>query len=291
VRSWPRFRFNWSFLSATWRVNGSYFGNGLVFYINSNIDLFIIGRQMGAAALGYYQNARALTDEIRARIGIPLQRVLFPAFSVIQSDLPRFQEGVKRSGRLLALVVIPIGMGIAAVAEELVPVLYGSQWLEMIPILKIIAAGAGIRAATAVGIPIFNATNQVGLALRMNAIAAIAVVASILVGSLWGVIGVAYALLFGALLNVAVYRMALALIKLRTRDLWDILGTPIMASTLMIAAVAIARELLAEFHFAAIPQLAILVAIGVVSYGSVILLTARSHVTDFGFALGRLRQL
>ena len=55
----------------------------------------------------------------------PLQRVLFPAFSTLQNDPDRFRDAISRSCRLLALLFMPVGFGLAAVAPELVPVLYG----------------------------------------------------------------------------------------------------------------------------------------------------------------------
>jgi len=278
VRYRPRLRFHRGFLRSTWRTNGSYFGGGLLFYVNSNVDLFIIARAMGATSLGVYQNARSVTDEIRARIAMPLQRVLFPAFSAMQNDLPRFQDGVRRSGRLLALVVVPIGFGVASVAQELVPILYGSQWLDMIPILQIVSAGAGIRAATTVGSPIYNATNRVGLSLRLNTLFTILMVSSIAVGSRWGTIGVAYALLFGAGLSLVMFRIALGLIDLRTSDLLSILGAPLAAAAIMAAAVTLLRPIIEDILPGLALRFAFLVIAGVAIYAGVMLAIGRDYV-------------
>jgi len=276
----PRLRFSWSFLASTWQTNASYFGGGILFYLNANVDLLIIGRTMGATSLGYYQNARSLADEIRARIAMPLHGIMFPVFSAVQNDLPRFQDGVKRSGRLLALLVVPIGFGVAAVAEELVPVFYGNQWLTMVPILQIIAAGAGIRAATTISGPIYNATNRVGLGLRLNALYSILLVTSIVIGIRWGVIGVAYALLLGAAFSVVMFRMALGLIKLGTADLWGILGAPLIAALTMAAALMVIRPGLAGLVPEVAVRLVCLVVAGAVIYTGIVLLIARRYVAD-----------
>ena len=166
----PRLRFHGGLLKSTWKTSGSYFGNGLLYYINMNVDIFLIGRTLGATSLGYYQNARSLTDEVRGRIAMPLQRVLFPAFSALQADLGRLQTSVIRAGRLLAAIIFPIGIGLSAVANELVPVLYGEQWLEMIPILSFLGISAAVRGSTAIASPLFNSRNQVPLALKFNSI-------------------------------------------------------------------------------------------------------------------------
>ena len=238
---YPRLRFSSEFLASTWRTSGGYFGNGILFYLNSNIDLFLIGRMLGASSLGMYQNARSLTNEIRVRIAIPLQQVLFPAFSILQNEKDRFRNGIVRSGRLLALIVVPVGFGVAAVAEELVPLLYGSQWLAMIPALKIISIGAGIRATTTVGNPIFNATNRVGLSFRLFFVGTVITAVSIVIASQWGLLGVAYALLFSTAVAMVFFRIALGLLQLGSKHLWQMLGPPTVSATLMFVMLVSAR--------------------------------------------------
>lgn len=276
----PRLRFSRAFLASTWRVNSGYFGNGILFYVNANFDLFLVGRLLGAVSLGYYQNARSLTDEVRTRMAIPLQRVLFPAFSAVQDDLPRFQAGILRSGRLLALAVIPVGFGIAAVAEELVPILYGPQWLAMIPILQIIAASSGIRAATTIGTPIYNATNRLGLAFRLYLLSTLIFTGSLYLGSHWGVTGVAWAVLATTPVSVVFLRVALGLVRLDTRAEWRMLGVPTLAALLMLLAIGLVRPLLAGAVDAPLFRLALLVLFGVAVYVAAVLIMARSYLDD-----------
>lgn len=276
----PRLRFSRSFLAETWRTNGGYFGNGFLFYANANLDLFLIGRLLGAGALGYYQSARALTDEIRARIAIPLQQVLFPAFSALQHDMDRFRAGILRSGRLLSLAVVPIGFGIGAVADELVPLLYGDQWLEMVPILKIISVGAGLRAATTIGIPIFNATNRLGLSFRLYLANTIICLGAIVVGSLWGLTGAAYAVLFGTGVALVFFRISIGLVGMDTRDLGRILGAPTVASVLMFVAVAVVRVPVLALTDSIALHMIILVTAGVAAYVFSILLIAPAYLGD-----------
>ena len=49
----PRWRFDLSFLKGTWRTSSSYLGGGILFYVNMNMDLFMIGRWLGATPLGF----------------------------------------------------------------------------------------------------------------------------------------------------------------------------------------------------------------------------------------------
>lgn len=287
---YPRPKFNTSFLRSTWRTNGGYFGNGILFYINANLDLMLVGRMLGASLLGQYQNARSLTDEIRVRMVQPLQRVLFPAFSAIQNDADRFREGILRSGRLLALVFVPMGFGVAAVAPELVRVLYGEQWLPMIPILQVISIATGLGAAASIGSPIFNATNRVGLSFQLYFISTLLTVAFMLFGSQWGLMGVAWSRLALAGVGLVFFRISLGLVNMRSEHIWQIMGTPTIAAGLMWWLLDVARDAMQPWLLGSAAQLACLIVLGMASYVAVALLISPQHVRDVKEVASKLRQ-
>jgi PST family polysaccharide transporter len=233
ARYWPRFRMHWPVLANSWRTSSSYLGNALLHYTNSNLDLMLIGRTLGATALGYYQNARALTDEIRGRIAMPIQHVLFPAFSALQTDPAAFRRLVLRASRLLSAVVIPVGFGVSALAELLVRVLYGPKWLPMVVVMSMFGFSAAIRASAAISIPLFNATDRVGLALRYNLVGTALLLCAVLVAMPWGVEAVAMGVALASLYPLVSMRAAYALIGLRLADLVAVLGPPLVAAGLM----------------------------------------------------------
>lgn len=286
----PRLRFNKRYLASTWRTNGGYFGNGILFYINMNLDIVLVGRLLGATSLGYYQNARSLTDEVRARMVQPLQRVLFPAFSAIQNEPERFREGILRSGRLLAIVFMPIGFGIAAVAQELVPVLYGDQWGAMIPVLQVIAIGSGIGAAASVGSPIFNATDRLGLSFRLFFASTVIAVLVTLAGSHWGLMGIAYAKWIIAAVALVFFRVSLGLVQLRWVHIWKILGAPFVVALIMYGAITLAREPLSSVVTGLPGRLAALIVLGAAIYITGALVACRSHVGDIMLVLAKFKK-
>lgn len=239
----PRFRFQSSLIFATWRSSGGYLGNGLVHYLNMNMDLLLIGRYLGATSLGYYQNARSLTDEIRARIAVPIQHVLFPAFSALQSDPDRYREAVTRAARLLAAIVIPIGFGISVNAAELVIALYGERWKQMIPTLAMFGLSAALRASTALASPLFNASNRVGLGLRYNAMGAAVTTLLVIVAIPCGLNGVAMSVLGASFFSLIIYRAAFRLIGLDTATVLRVLGFPATAALVMCLATMALRRI------------------------------------------------
>lgn len=285
---WPRFKFSKPFLRSTWRTSGSYFGNGILFYINSSLDLLLVGRILGASMLGQYQNARSLTDEIRSRMVQPLQRVLFPAFSALQNDHDKFSEGILRSARLLALIFIPVGFGVAAVAPELVTVLYGEQWLPMIPILQVISIAVGLSAPATVSTPIFNATNRVTLSFKLYSIQTAVAIAFMLVGSQWGLMGVAWSRLALLPITLMFFLIALRFVKMRFYHLWQIVGTPLFAAGLMWLILAQAREFGKAIITSQSATLAYLIALGVIIYTLLSFVISPYHIKDAKLVVAKL---
>ena len=291
----PRWRFSRVFLLSTWRTNGSYFASGLLFYLSMNMDLAVVGRSLGAASLGYYQAARGLADEISARVAVPLQRVLFPAFSTVQDDLARFRFGVVRSGRLLALVTIPAGFGIAAVAEELVTILYGDQWLPMIGLLQIIAPVAGLRAAATISRPVFQSANRVDLSLKLSLASTLILAFSLLLASPWGLSGFAVAYAVNSLFALIILGVSARLVNIDKRELTAMLAPPLAVALVMFAVVTAVRGYLVDAAPGLDPspgvfaRFAILVAVGALTYGLGILLIARQHCGDVRNVISRFR--
>lgn len=284
----PRLRFSGAYLMSTWKTSGSYFGGGILYYFNTNIDLFLIGRSLGASPLGFYQNARSLTDEVRARIAMPLQRVLFPAFSALQNESSRLQDSVMRSGRILAAIICPVGVGLAAVSKDLVPVLYGSQWLPMIPILSLLGVSAAVRGSTAIASPLFNSQDRVGLALRYNVVGTVLFIGAALVSLRHGLNAVAAAIALSSLYSLVTFRAGLSLIGLTTVHAFRILGGPLAAALLMWGSIEFLRgwnigwterpEILLPVH----------VLFGATIYPLFLLMISRQYLIDFRELVRRL---
>lgn len=286
----PRFRFHKAYVSSNLKTSGSYFGNGFLYYLNTNIDLVLIGRSIGATSLGYYQNARSLTDEVRARIAMPLQRVLFPAFSAIQTDQERLQQTVVQSGSILAAIIIPVGIGMSAVAPELVPVLYGDKWLPMIPVLTFFGLSAAIKGSTAIASTLFNSQNRVALAFKYNLVGTVINIAGITLAIPYGIVWVAVAGTVYSLYSLFVFKVGLGLINLPTRQALRILAAPATAATVMWLAIVVLRPYLAESIGSLGLLLASNVALGALIYTFVLNAISPTYLHLFKKLFARLSQ-
>lgn len=102
-------------------------------------DQLMIGTLLGQTQLGYYTIASKIPELIIANFSLVLTTVLFPALAKLNSDRGALIEGFLATTRYTALVTFGAGFGLAAVAPELVRVVYGAQWDPAIDLFRVLA--------------------------------------------------------------------------------------------------------------------------------------------------------
>ncbi|MFT6699549.1 MAG: teichuronic acid exporter [Porticoccaceae bacterium] len=104
----------------------------------TNAYQIIIGRFYAPAQVGYYSRANSLMMLPVGNISTALNRVVFPLFSKVQDDTPRFRNAYKEIMQLVLFIITPIIVIMALLAEPLVVFLFTDKWLSVVPIFKII---------------------------------------------------------------------------------------------------------------------------------------------------------
>jgi PST family polysaccharide transporter len=189
----PRSRFSKQSVRALWAFGTSMTASRLIDFLNQWSGNWIVGMQLGASQLGLYSIGQrsylAGMDVLQAAGGA----VMVPIFSKVQDDPQRAARGFLRLIRLTAAFAFPCFAGFGALSADLVPLLFGSQWVEASPILKVFAYGGVIFSIGYYNSGLFYAMGRADWYLRWIAGNAILSVLAILVGARWGAVGVAVA--------------------------------------------------------------------------------------------------
>ena len=168
-------------------------GNGMVNHLGTEMDKLLVGRLLSTGALGLYSQASRLSQFPRLNLAQVVLRVAFPAFSRVQDDDARFRRGYLRSVAYISLVTFPLLVGLGVVAPEFVRVVYGTKWVDMIVPLQVLCiAGLVSSVGTTVGSIAF-AKGRADLLLKLNIGRLPLIVAALLIGSRYGIEGVATA--------------------------------------------------------------------------------------------------
>ena len=232
----PTFEFSWPKVAPLARFSAALLGTNLVGYANRNTDSLLVGRVLGAAALGFYAMAIQLMLYPLQQVSSVIVRVLIPTLVQIQDDLPRLRAAYLRAVGAIALVTFPIMGGLFALADDFVLVVFGASWAPMAPLLKVLAwVGMLQSVGTTVG-TIYLATGTMGIALRVTLIGAPVLIGGMAAGLPWGIQGVAvgYAVATFSLFYYTAIT-AFRVIDLRLADFHAALLRPLASTFAMLA--------------------------------------------------------
>src|SRR3546814_5660096 len=169
-------------------------------FIQSQSDVFIAGRQLGAHDLGLYTTTLFLTQILAAKFVPPLNEVAFAAYSRIQADRDRISGAFLKATRLAILTALPFYFGLAATAEPLILTFLGPKWAETIASVPILPLALPFLTLQILFAPATNATGKPGIAVRTGAAGAVILPVAFLIGIRFGIEGLAYAWLGGMIL-------------------------------------------------------------------------------------------
>jgi O-antigen/teichoic acid export membrane protein len=180
-------------------VDGMFkFGLDIVFsnivnYFARNADNIIIGKFYGANSLGLYSKSYQLFRLPTSNILSPIRNVALPVLSSIQNDEMQFVKYYKGIIALTATLIFPISVYFYFEADFIIPLILGNQWIEAIPIFKLLALGGMIQPITGQSGIVMIASGNSKRYLNWQIFYSICLVISFFIGIRFGVLGLAMA--------------------------------------------------------------------------------------------------
>lgn len=177
---------------------------GLVTYLVSRGDAITVGKFLGAEQLGYYQPALALALLPVLDVGRTLGMALFPMFARINSGA--YADVFMRVARPIFALTIPATIGIVALAQYIVPIVYGEKWIPMAPLVSILAFYGFFRSFEVVGQPFFNGIGKPHISTMSLVVQLSTIVLFIVpIVSLYGTHGAAWVMVMSGFFASIVY--------------------------------------------------------------------------------------
>lgn len=107
--------------------------------LNWRSDDFLIGGILGQTKLGAYSIGNQFAAMPVQELATPLTQTLYPAFSTFRADLGHLRRTFIDVQRLLVAVALPVGFGLALVADPLVRVVLGPEWTDVIIVIQLLS--------------------------------------------------------------------------------------------------------------------------------------------------------
>lgn len=215
-----------------WRFAVSVLGANVAICFAANADYLLVGRLLGATALGYYSISWDLLRFVPARIHKVAVRVIFPAFSRIQDDKCEIARGYRELCSYLARVVLPFTACLVVAAPEVLRTLYGPQWTPAAVPLRLLAGGLAISGLREGMGAVYYARNRPWIDAFLNTVRLGFIVIAVISLAPAGLFGVSAGMsAIEAVTSAIGQYLACLLIGLK---LWDLLVTMVPGLRLMI---------------------------------------------------------
>jgi PST family polysaccharide transporter len=218
--SWfPSFFFNINKIKELSNFGFSILGETSVNYWSRNFDNFIIARVLGSTELGLYTRAYSLMLLPLRNISSVITKVMFPAFSKKQDDIPSIKRYYLLIIKYIALLTFPAMIGLSLVSREFVLLFFGNNWKGMIPVLSILSLVGAIQSIFFLNGMIYNTLGRANIAFRISLLVNFVLIIAFLVGVNYGIVGMAWSYLIASLLlffpiyNTAIQQLNITLFE------------------------------------------------------------------------------
>jgi len=243
----PRLALNRRIAGQLVRFGASITGVDILTVFVDNLSYIIVGRLFGLAALGVFTMSYRLPEMLIIGNLWVMAAVLFPAFSSIQDKPDELRRGFLISIRLVQLIAMPLCVGLFLVADPIVRVVFGEQWLDTIPLLRILSIYALV---TSIGYhvgDVYKAIGRPDILFKLNILSIFLMVPALLIGSLYGLTGIALGYLVSIVLDQAVgIYIATRFVKVTFLDIFKEIVPAAQAALAMIPIVLVALYLTAD---------------------------------------------
>jgi PST family polysaccharide transporter len=287
----------WPGLDVTFTGMRSVVGFGLriagaqvIYTLSGATQTAILGRLLGAVDLGYYSMASSLgkRNPLHKVSTSVINQLSLPVFSKIQTDDVQLRRHFLKVSKYLAALAMPMQLGMALVALDLVLLLLTDKWLPIVTFVQIFAVGGILDIMPLPSTPLLTARGKSQLVVKVATVNAISMTLVYLIGVRWGLMGVAAGWLVGhSMVRSFLLYLSLREIGLSVGRYLETLYSPILASLAMVGVMLSLRGFIPGAA-GSVEHLLVTVAVGAVSYAIVLLLLDRGFWMELG---GIVREL
>jgi O-antigen/teichoic acid export membrane protein len=242
-------------------------------------DYVIIARWLSDADLGLYQQSFRVSDLLIISLCFAAGRVLFPSFAKVNDDLERLQSSFLVALRYIALLALPMSIGLFVVAPLFVAAVFGENWLPMIPVLQWLALRAGIHAISFNTGHVLKATGRPDIVTKQMLVKLGVLVPVVLLTVRYGIVAVALGQVGVAIFSALVeFGTIIVVLGVPVKRIWQQIQSPLLASFGMGGMVWFVMLYFPE----GLPSLALAgsVITGFAAYAALLLLFERQFVID-----------
>lgn len=178
-------------------------GAGIANYLFQNIDDIVVGRVLGTASLGIYQQAYKISTLPVSEVGEVFNKVTFPIYVNLTADIKRLKRAFLKTLLIICLLVIPFGFIVFTYPIQIVRFVLGETWISAAPVLQLLAIYGSIKAITNSFYSLFLGISKQEVVTYITLISTICLVIILYpLINLFGILGAGYATIIATFFSI-----------------------------------------------------------------------------------------
>jgi lipopolysaccharide exporter len=243
----------------------------------NNVDYLLVGRILGAAALGYYTMSFRIPELLIRSLNNVIGNVSLPMLAITQSDHGKLRSFYFGYLRYLSIFVAPVAVGLAMTAPVFIPLFLSEKWEPAVIPTTFISLALGISALGYVPGVLYKAVSRPEILNRLALIKIPLAVFILWYSTRWGINGVAAGQIAISIISVSLDTLiANYLMRYQIQDLLKVVVPAVSAAVVM----AIALFIVDLIPFSGFSEFILKILVGVLVYFGMLWLIARETVSN-----------
>lgn len=163
----------------------------IVGYFTRSVDKILVGRRFGPAQLGFYEKAFWLSELPSSQLSTAISNVAISTLSKVRNEPAKFQHYFLKLISIISFVAMPLSFYFVIESKNIILFALGAQWEQSIIIFKILALTAGFRVLYSTLYWLHISQGRAERLTRWVVISTIITCSAYIIGSAFGVKGVA----------------------------------------------------------------------------------------------------
>lgn len=180
------------------------FLSNLINNIGNNAEGLILGRCFNASTLGYFSQARKLEDVISKSISGVLDQVTYPALAKKQDDFAGIVKIMRSMIKIISFITFPILILLIITGNLIIPICYGSQWNDSIPMFQILCIAGLAVCLQGLNYYAVAAIGKSKALFNWTVIKRIIALCLLILGLLWGIQGFLIGFVIGTYITLLI---------------------------------------------------------------------------------------
>ncbi len=134
----------------------------------SQLNALLIGKYLSAKDLGFYTRGIQFSDVVFGILNAALTNVLLPGLAPVQDQREVLIMQTKKIIKASTLVIVPIFLGLAVMAEPIIRLLLTEKWMMAVPIMQIFCVARLITIICGVNINLLYVIGRTDLVLKQQ---------------------------------------------------------------------------------------------------------------------------